>query len=413
MAVYQNLIDSINAVITDNHNNEITGATLRNLLKSMVSVMGANATYGGVAHIEDNPQTPDGAVIYIASDVGTYPNFGGLTVDTDELAVFVWDTNTWSKESITYIADKSEIEELIQQGIEDINGAKDEAIEEIEQIVQSVDVTYETISGDNVQLKNGGGDLLMPKTNANVVDVPKNATTISLDERLKEMKFVTELNIAGGTKANGYINANGKTWVTSTTAYGRIIDISAYRGMSIMYQRKPASTGRYALLRTYVSTNSANIDYASNAFLRTYNDNNVHVEKIPYDCTFLFCMVYSNSTDITPTVSVYDDSASYNAGIAVGKIIGNFEEKIIKTIYPRQLQPANGYVGTSGTYTLSTTNRGAFINVVDYRGKKINWISPSRGTDWDTRWAFTKTAPTTAQTSSILFYNWHIFRSNT
>ena len=264
----------------------------------------------------------------------------------------------------------------------------------------------------NVQLKDGSSNLLMPKTKAEIVDVAKNATTITLDARLKEMKFVAELDISGGTKTNGYINANGKTWVTSTTAYGRIIDISAYRGMSLIYNRKPSTTGRYALLRTYVNTNSANIDYASNAFLRTYNDNDAHIEKIPYDCTYLFCMVYSNSTDITPTVSVYDDSDSYNAGIAVGKIIGNFEEKIIKTIYPRQLQPANGYVGTSGTYTLSATNRGVFIDVVAYRGKKINWISPSRGTDWDTRWAFTKTAPTTSQSSSILCNN-TIYHSST
>lgn len=146
MAVYQNLIDSINAVITDNHNNEITGATLRNLLKSMVSVMGANATYGGVAHIEDNPQTPDGAVIYIASDVGTYPNFGGLTVDTDELAVFVWDTNTWTKESITYIADKSEIEQIIQDGIDDINDAKDDALDAIAEAIQGLNLYYDIIS---------------------------------------------------------------------------------------------------------------------------------------------------------------------------------------------------------------------------------------------------------------------------
>ena len=146
MAVYQNLIDSINAVITDNHNNEITGATLRNLLKSMVSVMGANATYGGVAHIADNPQTPDGAVIYIASDVGTYPNFGGLTVDTDELAVFVWDTNTWSKESITYIADKSEIEQIIQDGIDDINDAKDDALDAIAEAIEGLNLYYEVIN---------------------------------------------------------------------------------------------------------------------------------------------------------------------------------------------------------------------------------------------------------------------------
>ena len=170
MANYQNLLDAIASVIHQNGNQEITGEILKGTLQSMVSVLGANAGYGGVAHIADNPGTPDGPVVYIASDVGVYPNFGALEILTDELAVFVWNPTAgmWTKESITYIADKSEIEQLIQQGIEEINDAKDDAITEIGQIVQSVDVTYDTISGTNpraVQLKNGSGNLLMPRTN--------------------------------------------------------------------------------------------------------------------------------------------------------------------------------------------------------------------------------------------------------
>lgn len=146
MANFQNLLDSIASVIHQNGNQEITGEVLKSTLQSMVSVLGANASYGGVAHISDNPGTPDGPVVYIASDVGTYPNFGGLTVDTDELAVFVWDTNTWSKESITYIADKSEIEQLIQDGTEEINGAKDDALDAIAEAIQGLNLYYEVIN---------------------------------------------------------------------------------------------------------------------------------------------------------------------------------------------------------------------------------------------------------------------------
>lgn len=148
MANFQNLLDSIASVIHQNGNQEITGEVLKSTLQSMVSVLGANASYGGVAHISDNPGTPDGPVVYIASDVGVYPNFGALEVETDELAVFVWNPTAgmWTKESITYIADKSEIEALIQQGTEEINSAKQEALEEIEQAIEGLNLYYDVIS---------------------------------------------------------------------------------------------------------------------------------------------------------------------------------------------------------------------------------------------------------------------------
>lgn len=148
MANFQNLLDSIASVIHQNGNQEITGEVLKSTLQSMVSVLGANASYGGVAHISDNPGTPDGPVVYIASDVGTYPNFGAQTIETDELAVFVWNptVGTWTKESITYIADKSELEALIQQGTEEINSAKQEALEEIEQAIEGLNLYYDVIS---------------------------------------------------------------------------------------------------------------------------------------------------------------------------------------------------------------------------------------------------------------------------
>lgn len=148
MANFQNLLDSIASVIHQNGNQEITGEVLKSTLQSMVSVLGANATFGGIAHISDNPGTPDGPVVYIASDVGVYPNFGALEILTDELAVFVWNptAGTWSKESITYIADKSEIEELIQQGTAEINSAKDDALEEIAQAIEGLNIYYDVIS---------------------------------------------------------------------------------------------------------------------------------------------------------------------------------------------------------------------------------------------------------------------------
>lgn len=164
MAKYQNLINSISSVIRTNGNNEITGQILQDVLKSIVNVVGANPTYGGVAHPADNPGTPEGGVVYIASDEGTYINFGGLTLDDNELAVLVWDGESWSKESVTYIAD-----------FEDIEQAKQEALDAIAEAIQGLNIYY-TIETDkgavkDVQLKDGNGNNLMPRTKAEVISI--------------------------------------------------------------------------------------------------------------------------------------------------------------------------------------------------------------------------------------------------
>lgn len=148
MANYQNLLNSIAAVIRTNGNQEITGAVLQSTLQSIVSVLGANATYGGVAHPTDSPGTPDGPVVYVASEMGIYTNFGAISIDADELAMLHWNptTGTWSKESLAYIADKSEMEDLIQQGIDDINGAKDDALYAIAEAIEGLNLYYDIIS---------------------------------------------------------------------------------------------------------------------------------------------------------------------------------------------------------------------------------------------------------------------------
>lgn len=163
MAKYQNLINSISSVIRTNGNNEITGQILQDVLKSIVNVVGANPTYGGVAHPADNPGTPDGGVVYIASDEGTYVNFGGLTLASNELAVLVWDGTSWSKESVTYIEDLGDIEE-----------AKQEALDAIAEAIQGLNIYY-TIETDkgatkDVQLKDGQGNKLMPRTGESNVE---------------------------------------------------------------------------------------------------------------------------------------------------------------------------------------------------------------------------------------------------
>ena len=59
MANWQILKAAIADVIKTNGNQEITGQVLQNVLNNIVSSIGENATFAGVATPETNPGTPD------------------------------------------------------------------------------------------------------------------------------------------------------------------------------------------------------------------------------------------------------------------------------------------------------------------------------------------------------------------
>lgn len=62
MGGYTELKAAIAAVIKTNGNNEITGAILQNVLNTIVSTVGANRAFAGIADANTNPGTPDGNV---------------------------------------------------------------------------------------------------------------------------------------------------------------------------------------------------------------------------------------------------------------------------------------------------------------------------------------------------------------
>mgnify|MGYP000591781648 CR=1 FL=1 len=101
MGGYTELKAAIAAVIKANGKNEITGAIMQNVLNTIVSTVGANKTFVGIANADTNPGTPDGNVFYIAYTAGNYVNFqseaGNLTVNPGELAILYNGTVNWGK----------------------------------------------------------------------------------------------------------------------------------------------------------------------------------------------------------------------------------------------------------------------------------------------------------------------------
>lgn len=101
MGNYEQLKQAIANVIKTNGNQEITGAIMQNVLNTIVSTMGANRTFVGIANKNTNPGTPGGNVFYIAYTAGNYVNFqfkeGYLTVKPGELAILYNETTNWGK----------------------------------------------------------------------------------------------------------------------------------------------------------------------------------------------------------------------------------------------------------------------------------------------------------------------------
>ena len=101
MGGYTKLKAAIAAAIKANGNNEITGAIMQIVLNTIVSTVGANRTFVGIANENTNPGTPDGNVFYIAYKAGNYVNFqsgaSNLTVKPGELAILYNGTNNWDK----------------------------------------------------------------------------------------------------------------------------------------------------------------------------------------------------------------------------------------------------------------------------------------------------------------------------
>ena len=96
MGNYEQLKQAISDVIKTNGNQEITGAIMKNALLSIISTVGSNATFAGIATPDTNPGTPDQNVFYLAATPGIYSNFGGVEL-TDQVLIFTNKNGIWVK----------------------------------------------------------------------------------------------------------------------------------------------------------------------------------------------------------------------------------------------------------------------------------------------------------------------------
>lgn len=99
MANWSNLKASVASVIKTNGNQEITGKVLQNILTTIISNLGENSTYAGIATPDTNPGNPDGNVFYLATEAGTYSNFNGIEIKNGEATILEW-KGSWVKKTV-------------------------------------------------------------------------------------------------------------------------------------------------------------------------------------------------------------------------------------------------------------------------------------------------------------------------
>lgn len=111
MANWNTLKTAVADIINANGNQAITGQLLQNVLNNIITNVGENATFAGIATLDTNPGAPDGPVFYLAANAGIYPNFNGIEVQGGEAVILLWNNNAWSKK-VTGFATQEKLTEL-------------------------------------------------------------------------------------------------------------------------------------------------------------------------------------------------------------------------------------------------------------------------------------------------------------
>ena len=100
MSDYSTLKSTIQSVVKQNGQNEITGNLLQQCLVAMINTLGAGFQFVGIATPETSPVTPDYRAFYILGP-GAYTNFGSsFTIDWNQIGVAKYSTS-WDIQTLS------------------------------------------------------------------------------------------------------------------------------------------------------------------------------------------------------------------------------------------------------------------------------------------------------------------------
>lgn len=119
MGNYEQLKSEVSNVIKTNGTQSITGQIMQNVLLTIISTIGENATFAGIAEPTTIPGTPDGNLFYIAYEKGIYANFNSIDITDDDGLVILLYSDNWYKINIP-LASKDELA-LLRSDLNNIN----------------------------------------------------------------------------------------------------------------------------------------------------------------------------------------------------------------------------------------------------------------------------------------------------
>lgn len=225
MGNYEQLKASIAAVIKANGMQKITGDVLQATLLSLVSNIGDNATFAGIATPDTNPGTPDQNIFYLAAQPGVYSNFGGVEL-TDQLLIFINKKGIWVKNELG-IATSGKVSKL-ENKIEGLS-------------IKASEYVIGNWSGDNPPKATSADGYLRCKVpypiDANTNDVISMYNSQGEKVRISDYKLTIKLTDANGNKVNwSYQNsgndilpsANAKLLYIHTSTPSTISDIDGF-----------------------------------------------------------------------------------------------------------------------------------------------------------------------------------------
>lgn len=102
---WEQLKQAVRLVIKQNGNNEITGKVMQDTLLTTINNIGAGRTFAGFATPETNPGTPDGNVVWFATQEGIYPNFGAIRLTGRKLFFLTNTAAGWQSTAVDIGAD--------------------------------------------------------------------------------------------------------------------------------------------------------------------------------------------------------------------------------------------------------------------------------------------------------------------
>ena len=290
MAAYDTLRAAIDSYIKANGNKEITGTVLNDILNAMVSALGADTRFAGVAVPTTNPGNPEGNVVYFASQAGTYSNFGGIVLPLG-IHILVrngtaWTSQTWFSVDNTPTQNSQNLATSggILQAIVDAVGVERLRAIGVEVTSASFDSTTKKISFFN----SANSTLFQLDATAFVID------GMVSDVKIEDGNLVIKFNTDAGkqdieiplTDIFNPANYYTKTAIDEllTVINNKLADGCLYRGMAEPTTNPPTPTTKvfYIATKAGTYTNFGNITVTEGITILKYDGINWSKEQISY-----------------------------------------------------------------------------------------------------------------------------------